>query len=72
MINSPAGTTTISGQSLAHSLNDFPGFSAFSCVAVSTKSQISSCMYGNTVMNQFRLDWFIQAMIPVTTPTSSR
>src|SRR5205814_9542922 len=44
IMNSPAGTTTISGQSLAHSLKACPGFSARSASGLSTYGRSCTTM----------------------------
>ena len=51
-MNLPAGTTTISGQSLAHSLKASLGLSACSASAVSTWGRTWVSMYGRMVLNQ--------------------
>src|SRR5262249_26245763 len=46
IMNSPAGTTTISGQSLAHSLKACPDFSSRSASGLSTYARTSATIYG--------------------------
>jgi hypothetical protein len=52
IMSGTAGTTTISGQRIAHSLNESPGLRARSCTAVSTCGRTCETIQGHVTVYQ--------------------